>query len=59
MSAKNYLVLVYHKGQEATVVSDPKEKFYSKKEAQRIATAHVQTLGAERAEVVECVAEVK
>lgn len=57
MSAKNCLVLVYPKGQEPYVVRPTKagETHFSKKEAQREASAHVKELGALHAEVVESV----
>lgn len=54
MSAKNCLVLVYPKNSEPYVVRCPKEEFFSKKDAQRQATAHVKGGGdILRAEVVE------
>lgn len=60
MSAKNCLVLVYPKNDEPYVVRCPKEGYFSKKEAQRQATAHVRNGGdIIKAEVVETVMEVK
>lgn len=56
MSAKNCLVLVYPKNDEPYVVSCPKEGYFSKKEAQRQASAHISNGGdILKAEVVETV----
>lgn len=58
MSAKNCLVLVFPKGQEPYVVRPVKkgEEYFSKKDAQREATAHMRNGGdILRAEVVESV----
>lgn len=59
MSSKNCLVLVYQdEKSEPFVVRCPKDEFFSKKDAQRTATAHVKS-GASRAEVVEKIMDVK
>lgn len=58
MSAKDCLVVVYQKDQEPYVVRDMKTNYFSKKEAQRQASVHVNQLGALKAEVVQMVMEV-
>lgn len=59
MSAKNCLVLVYPKNVDPYVVRCAKDGYFSKKEAQRQATAHIRNGGdILKAEVVEVVLEV-
>lgn len=55
MSAKNCLVIIHLTQGEPVVVSDPKDTYFSKKNAQRKADAMLKELGpgALRAEVVE------
>lgn len=55
MSAKNCVVVVFPTSAEPYVVRDPKDPtgYFSKKDAQRQATAHVQNGGIEKAVVVE------
>lgn len=57
MSAKNCLVMVYRNKADTSpyVVSCPKDTYFSKKEAQRVATAHVRGEGMYKAEIVESV----
>ena len=55
MSSKDCLVLVFPKGQEPYVVQDPKGGMFSKKESQRVASAHLRDLGenAVKAEIMQ------
>lgn len=57
MSAKNCLVVVYRSENDNSpyVVQCPKGTYFSKKDAQRVATAHVKGEGMHKAEVVEVV----
>ena len=60
MAAKNCLVVVTRSNKESYVVRPPGEdEYFSKKDAQRQATVHVQQLGMVKAEVVEVVFSVK
>ena len=59
MSSKNYLVLVYRSDAAPVVITPLKEDYFSKKEAQRTATAYVRNEGAAKAQVVEFVLDVR
>lgn len=61
MSAKNCLVVVYrsYTDTEPHVIQCPKDKYFSKKDAQRVATEQVQKDGMYRADVVETVMTVQ
>jgi len=61
MSAKNCFVVVYKTKNDTSpfMVQCPKDKFFSKKDAQRLASAYVKTIGVDHAEIVEFVASVQ
>lgn len=61
MSAKNYMLVVVDSKGETKVIPDPSvDNFrYSKKEALRVSSLHLQVLKAKQALVVEVVEEPK
>lgn len=59
MSAKNCLVIMYPTDAEPYLISDPKETYFSRKEAQKRAQSRVNYHKGGRAEVVQSILEVK